>query len=38
MSADHKDLVFTLNKENAAELIYRNLKKLELHILILNFC
>ena len=27
MSADHKDLVFTLNKENAAELIYRNLKK-----------
>lgn len=27
MSADHQSLVFTLNKEKAAELIYRNLKK-----------
>ena len=27
MSSDHKDLFFTLNKDNAAELIYRNLKK-----------
>ena len=27
MSIDHKDLIFTLNKEKAAELIHRKLKK-----------